>query len=266
MTITLNLIINKSSVEKYRRRVFAGLHSMYGIASLLAPLGVKFATSLNITWNQYFIILSFIPLIFFVIFLKLDFIPVKFTTPEKPIANRKQLIFLSSMFAAYVSGEILVSSRLVIYLVKEQGMSFAQGTNYLTNYFLLLLIGRLFFSIVHLNVPTKRLLNISIVTSVITLFVGIFYYTPALVLSGLAMSYFFPCAMDWVGDVFGDHADEVMTQIMKAVGGALVAVHWIFGLLSDWVGLQGAMLLAPVLHVLVMYILHFQTDFLAKQD
>lgn len=263
-SITLNLIINESSPTKHRRRVFSGLHSMYGIASLIAPFLIGNLASLNIPWQKYFIFIAIIPAVFFVLFIFLKPQNIRNENSEKLIISKYQQWILATVFACYICGEMLISTRLVVYLKNIKNLSGEVSSTYLSLFFLLLLIGRLTFTIKHFNTKSDKLLKISMGSSIISVILGIVYFPILLAVSGLTMSYFFPCAMDWLGEHFHTNMDAIFSKVMTIVGGCLVVFHWLFGVVAAQVGLDFAIWIVPVLHIIVLYILQFKTHFLAK--
>jgi fucose permease len=265
LSITLNLIINESTQLRLKRRVFAGLHSMYGVASLIAPFVIGKLFSFDIHWQTYFLTLGILPLGFLILFIGLR--PQKLNSINIACINLtiKQQLILGTVFAAYICGEILISTRLVIYLNKVKGFSLQDSSQFLSLFFCFLLMGRLIFTFFHFEIESKKLLKISLISSILTLIGGILFYSPLLLISGLAMSYFFPCAMDWLGECFGKNMEAIFSKIMAIVGGALVVLHWCFGGVASVFGLDKAIWIAPLLHILVLYILQCRTDFLAKK-
>jgi fucose permease len=265
LSISLNLIISSSTNVYRRRQVFAGLHSMYGVASLLAPFIIGHLFNLGISWQSYFLVLGILPILGLVhsLFLKDNFEKQK-RVEDKFEIDKKHQLWLSLIFAAYISGEVLIGSRLVVYLREVKGVDAATSSQGLSLFFLCLLAGRLFFAIKKVNLDSRKLLIISAWASSICLIFGILSYPILLAFSGLAMSYFFPCAMNLIGEVFPGHVDLVVSRVMVVAGAVLVIMHWGFGLLASYLGLESAIWLAPIFHLVVLYILQFKTGFLAK--
>ncbi|MFT6630712.1 MAG: fucose permease [Bacteriovoracaceae bacterium] len=265
LSISLNLIISESTTVEKRRQVFSGLHSMYGIASLLAPFIVGRLYSQGISWQAYFLVLCALPVIGLVhsLFLKNTY-QAQIEVENNFDFNKKQQIWISIIFAGYISGEILIASRLVVYLSEVKGISSVVSSEALSLFFLCLLSGRLFFTFVKVNIDSKKLLIISSAGSSLCLILGIIYYPVFLSISGLAMSYFFPCAMNLIGEAFPEDIGVVVSKVMMVAGAVLVIMHWSFGILASYLGLDIAIWLAPLFHIAVLYILQFKCGFLAK--
>ena len=265
LSISLNLIISESTTIYRRRQIFSGLHSMYGVASLIAPFIVGRLFFHGISWQAYFLVLSVLPVLGLIHSLFL-----KNTHQETNVIednfdfDKKQQIWLSIIFAGYISGEILIASRLVVYLSEVKGISSVLSSQALSLFFLCLLSGRLFFTFFKVKINSKKLLIFSSAASSVCLIMGIMYFPIFLSISGLAMSYFFPCAMNLIGEVFPGHIDVVVSRVMMVAGGVLVVMHWSFGVLASYLGLDVAIWLAPIFHIAVLYILQFKSGFLAK--
>lgn len=263
--ISLNLIISDSTTIYRRRQVFSGMHAMYGVASLMAPFIVSKLFLNNIHWQSYFLALTSIPALGLVhsLFLKSEARKEKENQLEVCVSKKDQF-WLSMIFAAYISGEILVGSRLVIYLSEVRGIEKAEGAENLSLFFLCLLVGRVLFAIKRINIPSRTLLVLSSLCSVLLLCFGILFNPIFLGFSGLAMSYFFPCAMNLLGESYPKGLDLVVSRVMMIAGGALVVMHWFFGVLASYIGLETTFWLAPIFHLCVLYILQFKVGFLAK--
>jgi FHS family glucose/mannose:H+ symporter-like MFS transporter len=256
MSISLNLIVNKFSPVLQRRKYFAGLHSMYGLASLIAPLLMSFVFKFEIKWQDFLLVLAVIPLAILIYGSRLE--KQDITTNEvEPVKRSLGFIMgLGIIFAFYVASEVMVSSRMVLYLRQVWNFSPDKASEYLSLFFLLLLTGRMIFAFFHIPISAYRLLLISSVCSFISFLLGLYWHPFFLAFSGLTMSFYFPNAMEWVSHKYGEEAEALITKIMIYVGGMLVSMHWLVGTLSTLVTIQNAMLLGPFMLLWVIYLLH----------
>lgn len=236
--ITLNLLIIQADTGQYRRRIFAGMHSMYGIASLLAPIIIGQLFRFDLSWKSYFLYLAAISSFGLLLSFKTKRKSENVTQKRPSNLPTKKVIRYGFIFSLYVASEILISSRLVVYLTEVGHFSKESAAYYLSGFFMCLLAGRLFFSLRHIEVSSLRLLNISLIGSIIITITGILIYPPLLMLNGLSMSFFFPAGMDYIASVEGDSADYIMAKVMMSVSAGLVIMHLGFGLLSDFLGLS----------------------------
>ena len=265
-SVTLNLIISQNTPLGSRRRVFAGLHAMYGIASFLCPLLISKVVGFYLSWQEYFLLLSIILLIiFFLSFSMKEKKSFNLRNAAESIKLRKPLWPMAILFSCYVSAEVLLSSRLVYYLTESKGFSSADASFQLSLFFIYLLIGRVSFALIPVKINTLTLLKISAPSSFILCLLGILYSPQFLAICGLSMSYFFPCAMDYIGEYFSAKELEIaFAKVMVCVGGVLVVLHLSFGQLTSWLSLDVSIWLLPSLIFFVLYILHIYIPFLAK--
>jgi FHS family glucose/mannose:H+ symporter-like MFS transporter len=256
LSIPLNMIIANVVPIENRQKVFSGLHSMYGMASLAAPSILSVVFYNQWSWQKYLLGLAVLPLIVFFVFFNLSsrgITPQEDNDDQK--ASKKTSIKLGILFAFYVSSEILVSSRLVIYCKEIWGMPLEEASSYLSVFFFLLLAGRLTFALVKINLPELRLLKISVSVTLILYLLGMYVHPLFLALTGGSMSYFFPTGMTWVSSKYEKSSDTLIATIMTYVGGMIVSTHWIVGSISDIYGLNISMLLGVVLLSVVLYFL-----------
>ena len=106
---------------------------------------------------------------------------------------------------------------------------------------------RLFFSFKEVNISSLSLLKISALTTIGLVLLGTQFDPVFLSLSGLSMSFFFPCAMSFISEHFSQVADLLVARSMQIVGFSLVSFHYIFGLISTYAKVELAMLLPVIL-------------------
>ena len=258
MSISLNLIVTKFSPVLKRRKYFAGLHSMYGLASCIAPVLVSYIFKCGFDWQNLYLLFAVFPLSLLLFGTKL---------PKQGIANKPRVVHkfswklitvLGLIFSFYISSEIIVSSRLALFLRTVWHFDASFASQNVAIFFLLLLSGRMVFAIFHIHICAHKLLMISSSLSFLSFVLGLYVHPYFLVTTGLTMSFFFPNALEWVSQKYDEHADFLITQIMMFVGAILVIAHWAFGALSDLTGIQNAMHIGPIMLILVVYLLHTQ--------
>lgn len=247
-SISLNLIVNVAYLGPHKRKVFSGLHSMYGISSLLAPQIVNLLYQYGYSWSLIFRFVAIVPLLILIAFFKLG--PKQVKIPEKHEGGDLPISLIAAMgvlLSFYVASEIIVSSRLVLFLQEVHGQSESESSVYLSLFFVGLLAGRLFFSFKEVNISSLSLLKISALTTIGLVLLGTQFDPVFLSLSGLSMSFFFPCAMSFISEHFSQVADLLVARSMQIVGFSLVSFHYIFGLISTYAKVELAMLLPVIL-------------------
>ncbi len=255
LSICANIMISHSVDVTTRRRTFAGLHSMYGLASLLAPVLINIGHFSNIEWNQYFYFLILIPFLALILSLFIkppNHLCTSQNNQEVVRAGLKISLFPGFLFGVYVAGEIIVSSQLVYFLEATHHFNKSTANYYLSLFFLTLLLGRLAFTILKIPLKSFHWLLISLISSLIFFMLGLAVHPIFLPLIGLAQSFFYPCAMDWLYEKHHSLADSIVPYIMTSVALALILMHFMVGLLASSFGIDRAMYLGPCLIILTL--------------
>jgi MFS transporter, FHS family, glucose/mannose:H+ symporter len=247
MMISLNLLAIKASSIDKRMKTLSGLHAMYGIASLIAPLFVTFIYQIGFDWRVVFKILSLIPLS---VFIYSFFIPENSRDTLRSRGGGKipfsLKLSIAAIFAFCVSAEISLSSRMVLYLTTHKNFSHELSSFYLSFFFILLLAGRLLFSFFSFKSTSYKLLIISLFSSFSFLILGFHIHPLGLSFCGLSLSFFFPCAMDLINKELGDSTDFILPIVMTSTGGMLIFMHLFVGILADKIGIHKALHLGPL--------------------
>ena len=258
--MNMNLMIEAGAPSLYRRRFFGGLHATYGIASFSAPLLFTISRNFKLVWEEYFFLLGTIGITL------LFFFPLFFTTTngdefsyEEPKDETIPISFLyllaiSLCVGMYVASEIVVSSRLVLFLETLHSMPNNQANLYLSSFFILLMIGRLMLGFINIPMRSQSLLVLSLLLTSAFCFFGK-DYPIFLSLSGLTMSVFFPSFMDWIAEAFPNNFQRVMRFAMAGIGAHLVLMHLSFGRIADSLGIEKAMNLPFILSFISLLLL-----------
>ena len=253
----MNILVAEGSSTILRRKAFAGLHAIYGLGSLLAPLLFSSWIYFNYNWNTFFLVLACIPL--FPLFYSFKMISrSKTEKPPQisfipPVKLNLRILF-GLMFGFYVSAEILISSRLVLYLKHLHHYENQSAQYFLSLFFLFLFLGRLSFVFVSEKISSFQSMLISLILSLFFTIAGIYFHPIFLCLTGLTMSYFFPVGMDWLNKKFPIGIEYMTGSIFTWISVNLVLLHSAFGLVAEEFGLQKAFLMTPILLVLSLII------------
>lgn len=237
-TITMNILVASGSDEKNRRKLFAGLHSVYGATSFAAPFILTFFVSNSLTWKEYFLVVSiaaFIVLIISFFLGGLKKIKVNKSPLKKSVSLGERFLF-GVMLASYVSAEILISSRLPYVLEKAYHFTPNQAAISISCFFALLGMGRLSFSFINLRYSSGSILTFSLITSLVSFLLGFFITPYFYILIGLFQSYFFPVAMNYLSEIYQERSEYMTTAVMTFIGVGLSLTHYIFGISNEFVG------------------------------
>jgi len=264
--VTMNLMVDKASPQTLRRRAFGGLHATYGIASLIAPLLYAQAIGFGLNWMHFFYFLAGLGP--FIIFLPLGPKDKIYSRPteEKKVAPlpKSLLLTLGLSVGMYVASEIVISSRLVLYLEQGVGMTNRAASLYLSAFFLFLMSGRIAVGLFHFKWQGPTILYASLVSTLVFCAIGLSSYPVFLSLTGLSMSVFFPAFMDWLAESFPNDFQKVTSIVLSGIGLHLVAMHLGFGRVAGHLGVVKAMGLAPLLSFLSLFMLVFATQRVAQ--
>jgi MFS family permease len=247
--ILCNLLIYEGVPRSHTRRFLSGLHSCYGVASLLAPTLIILLRQHHWMWPSIFIVFACVSL---VVGLQSWFWPkenkiFEVDKPSESILKDTKVWVLGGAVAFCVAPEMLISTRLVLYYQSVVELDSSHSTFMLSLFFASLLIGRLGFSLINISIPSLRLLFLSLLGSLLCLFVGLRFIPLVLALTGLPLSIFFPSAMAMVSDWYPVRAQALVALVMGMVGVVVVVCHWLMGSLSVLWGMQIAFWLCPFL-------------------
>lgn len=252
-----NLLTALAATPNVRRQALSGLHGMYGISSLIAPLGVTLIYSLGGTWQTVFLAFLVGPALVFLLSLKgrkgparrADGTSSQVSIGPKPV---RRSIWYAAMLSCYVVAEVLLGTRLVLFVRREQGYEVDEANLLLAGLFFALLVGRLAFALVRFPISNWVLLYISGAGGLIFFALGLMFSPLFLLGCGLSLSIFYPAAMALLADELGDHSGYAMSwcQSLQCLG--LVIMHLVIGRLSDAYGLTSALWVGPGCLFIVM--------------
>lgn len=257
--IDFNLLIGKGTLPSKRRKVYSGLHAMYGIASFFAPFIVGIAGRYGVDWRLLFKLFALFPLLLFfssfAVKQKID----KISNTVKLICNIKMStkLLMGGVFGFYVAAEMSVATRLVLFVRTVWGWDREKSVLYLGIFFLLIFIGRAIFAIFSFPLSSYKWLLISSFLSCCLYLFGLYVHPIGMVLTGLSMSFFFPCGMDWLNESFSKDFDYMTIFVMTCVSLILIITHWGIGVSASFLGIQNALLIGPVFLLFVMILLLF---------
>jgi MFS family permease len=253
LMVTQNLLASEGVPPAYRQRALNGLHAMYGLASLLAPLVVAALASAGLGWRECLWLLAALTGALGLAHLAL--------TPDPPRAGargqgsggwRGQLVALIG--ALYVTSELLISTRLVL-LVRRDGHDQETAAFALTAFFACLLAGRLLFSLWRWPWSNRALLGISALGALACYLGGLIGPPWLLIPAGFFMAPFFPTVVDLVAREFPRAVDGVLARTFATVSTSLVLAHWGVGVLTDRFDLRSALFVGPAALVLLLVLL-----------
>ena len=248
LNLSQNTLVLESSPPHARRRMLNGLHSMYALAALVAPLTASLFRLMGLSWRMSFLILALLPWVLLALighFVKRPSVE-KVKTFSLPLYPKEwKVVFLYAlMMASYLWGEIGVTTRMVLWLRTDLDYGPNAANFVMGAFFALFLGGRLVFSVVHF--PSWSNWDVMVRSSglsAIFLVMGLAVHPVFLVLSGLTMAPFFPVAMDQINTHFGEKSSQALGFIIGFGSLSVVAMHVMIGWTTDVWGLTQSLYL-----------------------
>ncbi len=249
MGVAQNLLVAEGVDRKVRSRALSGLHGMYGLASFIAPMLAAATTQTFGKWSGAFYVVAIVSVLFLVA--QLLIVPNPTFVVHAPIAStddigkkrisKKALTMVSFFFGFYVVAEILISSRLALYMRTYYQMDLTQSAWYVTLFFLFLLIGRVSFAFFHLPFALKSQLNGFLIGTLILLIMGLKLHPIFLVMSGLTMAPYYPLCVSYISEISGELSRTFLSIAMSFQSLAVVVMHLGVGYMTDQYGLAFAL-------------------------
>ncbi len=251
ISVGQNTLLSESCSERWRARLFSGLHSIYGLAGLLAPI---FVDILNPTqWRQAWTMASGLPLALLAVAWHWSRRQRKLQGPrQEKLKLTKQIkwqaIWCGLFISMYLFCEITISTRLVYFLTAVHGWSFGAANTGLALFFLGLFVSRLLglaFSL-PARISVISVLLASLGLSLGLLIVGLLWWPIALCGLGVTLGPFVPYSMEYLSFRFGALAGNAIAYTFALFSVVVVFLHLMLGVITDTFGIQNAMLiLAP---------------------
>lgn len=254
-----NILVPMGSTPEKKQRMLSGLHTMYGLSSLLAPLLAAGVASIAGNWRWTFAAASITPLIL----LGYSFhsshksLHTKLSIePEAHIENKKRnfkaQIFLALMLSLAVSLEIMISSRLALFMQRAWSSSMEISSLYVTYFFMSMMVGRLLFAIIHFKRSPQFLLSVSLIATLVFSLFGLFTHPLWLAFTGFTIAPFFPLTITWISSEFPEDLDSAVSYLMTVDAIMLIGMHLLIGKLTDLYSIKQALYLGPILAVLAL--------------
>jgi FHS family glucose/mannose:H+ symporter-like MFS transporter len=246
------LIVNEVPPGPLKAQMISGLHSMYAASSLLAPLivsGISIFSVGSAIWRNSFIVTGVLCLLV----LMLTFFNLKMDPPPIPMAespplfssDRKGHIYFGVILSSYVLAEILVSSRLALFIRRESGGGFADANFYTALFFVFLFLSRFLFAVWSPRVPIQVQLKASLGLSFISILLGLWLHPFGLAFSAFFMGPFYPLMILEMSHRFPKSMQKAVAWAVSLSSVFIVGMHVLVGFASESYGLKIAFLLGP---------------------
>ena len=242
VALAQNVLVAESAAGKSQSKALAGLHGIYGLSSLLAPMVASYAAILMGFWQAAFLVAATTALAVATLATVAKSEPAfKVHSPDPELKNNKisksALLVYGGVLAFYVVAEILVSSRLALYMRTYFKMDLKESSWYVTSFFICLLLGRILFALKAFKAKLRTQLNISLVAAIVCLSLGLTIHPFFLVVLGFAMAPFYPMSVAYISEQSGIFQRQFIAFAMSFQSFCVIAMHLGVGYLTDRFGL-----------------------------
>ncbi|KYG67306.1 hypothetical protein AZI86_09930 [Bdellovibrio bacteriovorus] len=244
-----NVLVSLGSSAHRKQQMLSGLHTMYGVASLMAPLlaaGVELVAG-NWRWTFAVAMLAPISLLAYSFHGSHKNLHTRSTfTPEEHKAHKaknfKPQIFLALMLSFAVATELMLSSRLALYMQRVWNYDMETSSLYVSYFFIFMMLGRGLFTLVHFRQSARFLLTTSIVSTGAAILLGVYIHPLFLAFGGFTIAPFYPLSISWISSEFPQDLDTVVSYMMATDSLMLIVMHLAIGKVTDLIGIQNAIL------------------------
>lgn len=244
-----NVLVSVGSSAHRKQQMLSGLHTMYGFASLMAPLLAAGVEMVAGNWRWTFAVATVGPL---------SLLAYSFHASHKNLHTRsvfsaeerrahkaknfKPQIFLALMLSFAVATELMLSSRLALYMQRVWNYNMETSSLYVTYFFIFMMLGRGLFTLVHFKQTPQFLLTTSIVGTGATILLGVFVHPLFLAVGGFTVAPFYPLSISWISSEFPQDLDSVVSYMMATDSLMLILMHLAIGKVTDLIGIENAIL------------------------
>lgn len=252
-----NILVPMGSSPHRKQQMLSGLHTMYGLASLLAPLLAATVEHFSGNWRWTFATASLAPLSLLAYTFHASHKSLHTKAPfceEAHRANKKKnfkaQIFLALMLSFAVAAEIMISSRLALYLQRTLNYSMEASSLYVSYFFICMMLGRFLFTVVHFRQSPQFLLSISLVSTFLFTLAGLFVHPLFLAATGFTIAPFYPLSITWISSEFPEDLDTAVSYMMTTDSIMLIVMHVSIGKLTDLFDIKQALLVGLLFSVM----------------
>lgn len=243
-----NILVPLGSSREKKQQLISGLHAMYGIASLLAPLAVAGMSLISHNWRYTFLVVIIAPLSL----LLYSFHETHKPHHQKPTLsleekkenkkkNFRPQMFLAFMLSFAVASEVMLSSRLALYMRRVWNYNLELSSLYVTGFFISLLLGRLLFAGVKFKRTLYFQLSMCLFFTAILVILGLFVHPLFLAAAGFPIAPFYPLTITLISSEFPEDLDTAVSYMMATDSIMLALMHLLVGKLSDSFGIKHAL-------------------------
>jgi FHS family glucose/mannose:H+ symporter-like MFS transporter len=234
------------------------LHSIYGLASLIAPLIVGALMQAGAGWKSPLLVVGGLAMLAGLLFLVVDLMGAYKASgvaapppePNSPALEKFDWkpYYVALALGFYVVCEIMVGTRLSQYAQSVLGSSPETGAIITTCFFVGLFSGRVVYIFLKPKISALQQLKLSLLGSFSTLSLGFTMQSwPLVALSALLMAPFYPLSIAFAQELFSKNLNRAMSVVLGISSFCIIVMHLGVGVLTDQFGLQAALWVGPIL-------------------
>lgn len=260
MGVLQNLMVLKSSGDQMKTRLLGGLHSLYAASSFVAPIMVSVVYAFSPGWRSSYMVAAGITVCFIFFYLMMSkSVPKSLAvksehTKAAKVSNQVAILF-SVIVSSYVACEILISTRISLFVRREHEMSFEHASLYASVFFAAMLVGRVLLIFWKPKSDLVKVISYFSVAAIGLVVLGLTLHPLALALAGLPMGPLFPLFISFSGERFPLSLEKVTSLVIAFNSVFIVAMQLMVGTLSDHWGLTLALWVGPAFFVLSLFLL-----------
>lgn len=266
-----NVLVPLGATAERKQQLLSGLHAMYGVASLLAPLFVAAVSFFTNSWRFTFLLTAIAPFSLYLYSIHKSHHPhhskpkvTKEEHAENKKKNFKPQIFLAFMVSFAVAAEIMISSRLALYMRRVWNYDLEMSSIYVTFFFVALLAGRLLFTGITFNKTIRLQLSICLILTAMMYVLGLYIHPLFLAVAGFTIAPFYPLAISLISSEFPQDLDTAVSYMMATDSMMLALMHLLVGKLSDEFGIHLAIYSGVFFLTLSFFLVNSYQSFFKK--
>ena len=245
-----NLLVIQGTDLKQRSKMMCGLHMIYGLTSICAPLICQWLLSRGLSWAGCLLsVAGLLGAVALYVFFKIpEEAHAEEGAPPSMKLNATQG-WVVLIFCLYITGEVLNSMWFVTYLVNAKSMSIGLSSRYLSAFFVCMAFTRALCFISLKESQENRLLYFCLIASMGFMVLGHCGFLWAFSLSGV-LGPFFPLFLGRVSRVFHRQSKALTLWILGMGYVTLGIFHLTVGKLAMKLGIETAYRLPALLILL----------------
>ncbi|MGM9974816.1 MAG: MFS transporter [Clostridiaceae bacterium] len=229
------------------------MHFFYGFGSTIGQRSFGFFLDKGISWRQLYLIVAVAIGILFLILFFISFPEVKEKKAEeklsiKEIFSNRLIVLYMIALGTYVAAEICTSNWLVNYLAEEYSLGENSASVYLSAFFLIFALGRLFGGFVVERLGSFKTVIVSLIIALVLFTGGLLLGEGALfliALSGLFFAITFPTVIATIPKVFPVSSAYITGIVVTSTSFQSMLLNYAFGSANDYFGAGKAIFLIP---------------------